>query len=514
MPSISRWCYFDPNTDTTYSHATNQTVSGTGSRGYVEASTATSGTFTITAGAADQMQVAIDGNALQQITLTSGSTMDARAVARDIEWKLKQLPQTEFDNCRVEYLNNKFRIWSSTLGTASTVAVDNGSNDCLHLLGMAASQGGSLTVNTVNGLASANNGSFTGQVSLSGVYKGQFTDIYTVLVGTVHPIGVVSGTGGNVYTGSGTSTGSWNEAFDETYTVTINTAAGSVMNNGAGNVPTMTWTSTSGDNSGAAVQLLYSDYFYAVGSRGLRIRFTDSPFGNSDLFGITCSAIQFSSGAVTSSAVGTARYHWSSLREGKSSASTVSQVTGTAVGNKGLTIAFSNSGNLTRRDRFEIIAGGPVPTTIGVTVLNFGAVTVSTYSSTKSVWFDLLSGATVLSSPRFGLNSNGTAQNHYAGGNGTKFAVGFSGRGNPASDGTEWRKAVVGSTDLSSDVPPAYLFSTEDNMPEVSTALDSIAVGVAPGEMTTDFIHLAIRLDALETGSNPSIVYRIFYDFS
>lgn len=514
MPATSRWVYYDPDTDTAYTTATNETISGTGTRGYVESSNTTSGIYTLVAGVSDQMQVAINGNPLQQITLTSGTNLDGRTVARDIEWKLKQLSQTEFDLCQVEYINNKFRVWSSTLGTTSQVSVDNGSNDCLHLLGMASSQGGPLTVSTSNGAASSNNGAYTGQVSVSGVYKGQFSDMYTVFIGTTNPIGNVVPSGTNVYTGSGSSTGHWNESYNETYTVTINTANGSVMNNGAGNVPTMTWTSTSGDNSGAAVELLYSDYYYQVGTKGLRVKFTDAPFGNGDLFTISGTAIQYAEGTNTSAAVGTAVYHWSSLREGKSSSSTVTQVTGTAVGNKGLTIAFSASGNLTRRDKFTVIASAPQPTTIGVTVLNYGAVTVSTYSPTKVVWFELVSGATVLSSPRFGLQSNGTAQHHNAGNNDTKFAFGHAGKGTPASDGTEWKKGIVGSTDLSSDTPPSYLASTEDNLAEVATASASEPVGVAPGEMITDFIYLAVKLGATETGSNPSIIYRLFFDFS
>lgn len=509
MPATSRWVLFDANATTAF-----HTTSPSGSRGYVEASTATSGLVSITAGVADQMQVAIDGNPLQQITLTSGTSMDARTVARDIEWKLKQLSQTEFDLVSVEYINNKFRISSSTLGTSSTVSVDNGSNDCLHLLGMASSQGGPLTVNTVNGAASANNGAYTGTPTVSGVYKGQFADMYTVMIGTIHPIGPVVGSGTNVYTGSGSSTGDWNEATDEVYTVTINTTNGSVMNNGAGNVPTFTVTSTQGDNVASPTELLYSDYYYEVGTKGLRVKFTDAPFGNGDIFTISGTAIQFAQGSNTSAAVGTAQFHWSSLREGKSSSATTTQVTGVAVGNKGVTIAFSNSGNLTRRDEFRIICSGPQPTTIGVTVLNYGAVTVSAFSPVKVVWFELVSGATVLSSPRFGLQSHGTAQHHNAGNNDTKFAWGRSGEGLPASDGTQWKTGVVGSTDLASDTPPSYLADTEDNLSEVSTASASEIVGVAPGEMVTDFIYLAVKLGATETGSNPGIIYRKFFDFS
>lgn len=514
MIATSRWVLFDPNADTALTGQTNEAISGTGTVGYVEASTATSGTVSIVAGVSDQMQVSVNGNGFQQITLTSGTALDARMVAREIEFKLKQLPGSEFDHVTCDYENNKFRIRSSSLGTTSSVAVDNGTNDCLHLLGMAVSQGGSLSVTTQNGAASANNVAYTGQLTISGVYAGQFSDIYTVLIGDTHPVGNSTPSGTNTYAGTSESAGDWNTGTAETYTVTISTANGSVMNNGAGNVPTFTVTSTQGDNVGTPIELLYADKWYNVGTKGVRIKFTDAPFGNGDIFTIVCTPIDTVDGSNTAAAVGSAQYVWSSLREGKSSSPTTTQVTGTAVGTKGVTVAFSNSGSLTRRDSFRIICSGPQPTTLGVTVLNFGSVTVSTYSPTKVVWFELLSGATILANTKFGLNSNGTAQHHNAGNNDTKFAFGHSGEGSPGSNGTEWKKGIVGSTDLVSDTPPVYLYDTEDNMPVVSTADQSIPVGVAPGTMTSDFIYLAIKLGALETGANPSIVYRMFYDYS
>jgi hypothetical protein len=514
MIATSRWVLFDPNADTALTGQTNQTISGTGTQGYVEASTATSGTVSIVAGVSDQLQASINGGTFQQITLTSGTNLDARMVAREIEFKLKQLPGSEFDFVTCDYENNKFRLRSSSLGTTSAAAVDNGTNDCLHLLGMAASQGGSLTVATANGAATANNGAYTGQLTISGVYAGQFSDIYTVLIANSHPVGASVPSGTNTYAGTSESAGDWNAATAETYTVTISTANGSVMNNGAGNVPTFTVTSTQGDNVGTPVQLLYADKFYNVGTKGLRIKFSDAPFGNNDKFDITCTPIATVDGSNTAAAVGTAKYVWSSLREGNSASSTTTQVTGTAVGTKGVTVAFSNSGSLTRRDSFRIICSGPQPTTLGVTVLNFGSVTVSTYSPTKVVWFELLAGATILANTKFGLNSHGTAQHHNAGNNDTKFAFGHSGESSPGANGSEWKKGISGATDLASDVPPTYLFATEDNMPVVSTADQSIPVGVAPGTMTSDFIYLSIKLGSLETGANPSIVYRCFFDYS
>ena len=513
-PAISRWVKFDANADTYTTIASSNTISGTGTPGYVEGQSVVSGLVTIVSSSSDQLQVAVNGGSLQQITLTSGANLDARMVAREMTFKLKQIADAAFDGLTVDFINNKFRITSSSLGATSQISIDNGTNDCLHKLGLASSQGGPLTIDSVPGTSGSNNAGYTGQVVVSGVYKGQFDDIYTVMVGTSHPVsGTVAG-GSNVYVGTCTAGGDWNESTDESYTITMSTTNGATMDNGAGNVPTITWTSTQGDNNSTPIEVLYSNHWYNIGTKGLRVKFSDAPFGSGDTFTVNCVAIVYAQGSNVAAAVGSAQYVWSSLREGKSTSATTSQVTGTAVGTKGVTISFSNSGVLTRRDEFRIICSGPQPTTLGVTVLNFGSVTVSTYSPTQVVWFELLSGATVLATPKFGLNSHGTAQHHNQGNSDTKFAFGTAGEGNPASDGSQWKKGIVGNTDLASDVPPAYLYATQDNMPIVSTADQSIAMGTAPGEMVTDFIYLAIKLGSLEVGANSSIVWRMYFDYS
>lgn len=516
MVAITRFVEYDVDTPTSFTVESSTTNSGVGSPGYVETGSAsnTSDTITITQGVADQMQVSIDGGSFSEITLTSGNDLDSRVVARDIEYKLKQLVGSEFEHINVEFVNGKFRIFSSSLGASSQAQVDNGTNDCLHLLGMASSPGGALTVTTANGSNGSNSPSYTGQITASGVYNGQLSDIYTVMIGTEHPVSGVNPDVGNTYAGTATVAGDWNESTDETYTITISTSAGSVMNAGSGNVPTMTWTSTQGDNNATAVELLYSNKWYYIGTKGARIKFSDAPFGDGDIFNLVCQAIDFAAPAVTSAAVGTARYVWSSLVEGKSTSPTITSTVGTAVGNKGLNIAFSASGSLTRRDEFRIIASGPQPQSFGITNLSYGNVTVSTYSPTKAVTFELLSGATILSDVKFGLQSHGTAQHHNQGNSDTLFAFGTAGRGVPASNGTEWHKSVNAASDLASDVPPAYLAATEDNLPEVSTASASEALGVGEGDMLSDFVWLAIKLGASETGANSTINYRVFFSFS
>jgi hypothetical protein len=530
MPATSRWVQFDASADTYMTGATSNSISGTGTPGYAVGQGVVSGTVTLTP-TEQNLRVALNGESVgnpdHEITLTTGTNLDCRMVAQEIAFKLKQLPSTEFDGVSVEFLNNKYQITSSKLGTSSSVSLSYGtSNDCSHLLGISSAKGGPTTVDAYNGTSGTNNAAYTGQITIGGTYRGQFDDIYTVMVGTAHPVSgcITSGSSGPIYyTGSGIVAGDWNLSSNEVYTVTVSVAGGPVMNAGTGHVPTITWTSTQADNNSTPIELLYADHWYKIGTHGVRMKFTDGVFAEGDTFRIYCVANQYAYGTNTSSPVGSGTYAWSSLREGKSSSVTTTQTTGTAVGTKGVTIAFSNSGLLTARDAFRIICSGPQPTSLGVTVLNFGSVTVSTYSPTKVVWFELMSGATKLLTPKFGLQSHGTAQHHNSGNSDTYFAFGSSGEGFPAISGGqswEWKEDVQGNTDLSTDKTggtggsPVYLYQVENNMPVVSTADQSILVGVAPGKMISDFLYLAIKLGALETGANPSIIWRCYYDFS
>lgn len=521
MVAVSRWVKFDSNADTFMTAATSNVTSGTGTIGYAIGSSTVPGITTIT-GTACTMGVGLNDGGAQYITLTEGTNLDCRTVARDIAFKLKQLADPAYDLVNVTYENNKFKIYASTLGASSSVEIFNGNNgkDCLHLLGMAAAQNLTPTVDYMPGISGSNKADYTGSVLVSGVYKGQFDDIYTVMIGTAHPISgsVISG----IYAGTCTLGGDWNEAANDTYVITVSNLVGSAMNQGSGQVPTFTWTSSPAGDSNimAPVELLYSNYWYNIGTKGLRVKFSDSVFGLGDTITISCVAnTQAKAGSATAIA-GEAQYVWSSLREGKSgSVTTTTAAPGTAVGTKGVTIAFSNSGFLTARDSFRIICSGPQPTMIGVTVLNFGSVTVSTYSPTQVVWFELLSGAIQLLTPKFGLQSHGAAQHHYAGNADTKFAFGSSGEAHPGVAGgqkVEWKKGIQGNTDLASDVVPVgtTLYQTEDNMPVVSTADQSIALGVAPGNMVSDFIYLAIKLGSLETGANSSIIWRVYFDYA
>jgi len=141
MPATSRFVLFDPDAETTVTGNSSTDVY-TGTRGYVESASGTSDTITITTGSADSMRISVDGGAFQPITLTSGTAMDTRTVARDIAFQIHKIAGSQYEHVQCEFVNssigNVLRIYSSSLGASSVMAVDNGlSNDCLHLLGMA-----------------------------------------------------------------------------------------------------------------------------------------------------------------------------------------------------------------------------------------------------------------------------------------------------------------------------------------------------------------------------------------
>lgn len=522
MPATSRFVLFDVDEATkisveSFDDSDAGSTNGRGTVGYCQSTTEAPDTVTIQQGVNDELTFSVDGTGPYAITLTSGTDLDARFIAREISFKLKNFVPLDLVQC--EYINNKFRIYSGTMGT------DGGSNvsSVDVTAGNARASLELVSPNTTDGQVNDNSGTYVGTMSVSGVYTGQFDDIYTLIVAADHPVGDPVAGGGNVYAGTAESAGDWNEGNPgtgtEVYTITVDGSTNPTMNGGAGNVPVMTWTSSGtgipgGDNDASGVELLYSDYFYEVGTKGLRVKFSDAPFGASDTFTVTCTT---ASGGVNP--IGTAEYHWSSLKEGKSTSATttVSTPGGSRLGTRGIEVSFSSGSSLTAGDEFRVIASGPQPTTLGVTTLNYGAVTVSTYSPVKAVWFELMAGATILSNTKFGLQSHGTAQHHNQGSSDTFFAFGTAGRGNSAGTNpeiqTEWRESVT-AADLSSDTPPNYLSATEDNLSEVSTADASEAVGVGPGEMVSDFIWLAVKLGANETGANSAITYRMFFDFS
>jgi len=532
MAAITRWVEY--STAAVGLAGDGRAAGCKGTRGYTVGTTDKGDTFTI-GPTTNNLHLAIDGDAGPYITLCSGTDLDARFVARDITEKMHALGKSDqrWDNAVCKWENtpgegNRLKIYSGTLGSSSSaIVLTSGTNSAHVVLGYATNdeQGGAATSNAFNGTA-----------SISGTYYGLFDEFYTVVVSNdtgvnggawseVRGIDAPSAGGGNTYAGSLTTGGVYNAAAGIfTYTITIDTTNGAAMGAGTGNVPQMSWTSTgNADNSSANTELLYPDYWYKVGTRGLMVRFTDAVFANNDTWDIICHGPEYAQGSNASAPVGIAQYVWSSER-GDMSSSPMTTISGTPtrLGSRGLYIEFVSGGgsNLQAGDEFFVICTGPAPSSdcAGITSLNYGNVTVSTESDVKAVMFEATSGAIELSTVKFGLQSHGSFSHHNAGNSDTYFRQGTVGPDNTAGsapiNGIEWYPNVV-ADDIDNDTPPSYLYATEDNLAVVATADLSEAIGNYPMcGLTSDPIWLNIHLGASETGANSSINHRLYFDYS
>lgn len=540
MVAVSRFVEFSVAAQTLATGASADSVVSRGSYGFSRGTGLGIGddTFTITNNVNDQLQVTINGVGSEVITLTSGIDLDPRFVARDIEFRLHQANSADpfrFAQCKWRNGNwgvnpvgpntqNSFIIYTGQVGSNianNLVSIASpGSRDARATLGFD-------TVTESPGVNLSTGSSYTGSVTVSGAYAGQFDDQYMIMMSDNETVGAATGVGGPAFNANDISTGGlYTNANPTTYTLVIDTTNGSTMGAGSGNVPRLSWTASPVSDSGGPIELLYADYWYDVGTNGLRVKFADGVFNNNDQFQIACTSASLGS----TSPAGGARYIFDSFH-GDSSKSlgtgsiAVSQV-GTQVGSKGITVAFSNSGTFTAGEVFFVTARGPQPLNEPTTQLNFGNVTVSTNSPVKSVWFEIIGGAVSMSTVKFSLQSDGTFQHHDQGNNDTEFRFGTAGAGNraPGSGPTSNNQAEfpvdsngqgrILATDIDSNISPNFLAATVQDLAVVSSADNAEDIGNFQGGLVSDFIWLAIKLGASETGSNSSVNYRVFFDFS
>ena len=291
------------------------------------------------------------------------------------------------------------------------------------------------------------------------------------------------------------------------------------MGGGTGNVPTMAWTAT-GDNSTNPIELLYPDYWYQLGTKGVMVKFSDAVFNTvSPAWTIACTYPQYAEGSNAQAAPGTALYIWGSTRGDDSAAALVtSAVAYTRLGSRGVYFKFGSGNNLYGGDEFYVVCKPPQPSSYDISNLNFGNVTVSTNSAVKAVTFEIMSGAVEMSTVKFGLQSHGSFSHHDAGNTDTEFHFGTVGGGNNAGsgdiDGKEWR-ANVSASDISSDTPPSYLYATKEDLAVVVDADNSEAIGASHYMgLVADSVFVAIQLGASEVGANSTINYRLYFDYS
>jgi hypothetical protein len=516
MAATTRWVEYDVS-EVGAAGTGGSTPAGTGTRGFAKATASVGDTFDIGL-TTNRLYVTIDSVSGPYITLASGTDLDPRFVAKDITEKLHNLGKgTEgFDRAQCVWENddtrNCFVLYSGGLGSSSSVTIASGTNTA-HLelgFGTKTETGGSATSNT-----------FDGAVTVSGTYEGFFDEIYHIFVNKELNVGTPSKGGSNTYTGTMTAGGIFTHTSDITYTLSIDTSNGTTMGGGTGNVPTVSWTSTGNADDGGPIELLYPNYWYKIGTKGVMVKFTDAVFNTvNPAWTIACTYAQYASGTNTSSAVGTALFIWSSSRGDDADQAYTSHATvPVRLGSRGLYITFTGgTTNLAAQDEFFVICSGPQPKSYDITNLNYGNVTVSTESAVKSVMFEIMSGAIEISTVKFGLQADGSFSHHTTGNADTMFRFGTIGPGNNAGtspvDGKEWRQNVV-AADISSDTPPSYLYATKEDLDVVSDADNSESIGSSTfAGMCADPILLNVKLGASEVGANSTINYRIYFDYS
>lgn len=511
MAAITRWVEYPVSAEGVISTG-GATVSGLGTRGYVTANSSVGDSFSI-GSANNRLYIDLDGDtAAPYVTLASGTDLDPRLVARDIAEKLHATGKVGgYENAQCVWEDNKIKIYSGTLGSSSSVAVSSGTNTAHLELGFGAKTetGGSATANT-----------YVGGLTTSGTYNGFLDETYRVLINKELQLGTPSKGGGNSYLGTITMGGVFKHTVDRSYIISIDITNGSTLGAGTGNVPTMSWTSSGSFDDGGPIELLYADYWYKLGTKGVMVKFTDAVFNTCDpAWTIACTYPLEAVSGNASAPAGTAKYIWSSTRgDDATAALTTSDSAFVRLGTRGVYVKWTGSGNMLAGDEFYVVCKAPQPISYGITTLNYGNVTVSTNSTVKCVVFEIMSGGVEMSTVKFGLQNHGTFSHHDAGNADTEFHFGTVGPGNNAgtspTDGKEWRTNASAS-DISSDTPPSYLYASKQDLAVVADADTSESIGASHYMgMVADPIYLGIKLGASEVGANSTINYRLYFDYS
>jgi hypothetical protein len=527
MSAITRWVQYNV-TSTSTAGTGGDTNQGRGTRGYVAATTAVDDTFIIGANN-NRLYLTIDGNSTPSyITITtSGLALDPRLVAKEITEQIHGASVLEcYQRAQCVWTNNHFKIYSGSLGSASSIIVSSGTNTAHLELGFG-------TNSAVGGFATGNT-STGGGITVSGTYNGFFDEIYHVVVAGAVNVNTPSKGGGNTYNGTISVNSVVKTGSAITYTLKISTTNGTTMGGGTGNVPVLTWTTTAAidDSTNSSdsviekrpIELLFSNYWYSVGTKGLMVKFSDAVFNSCDPgWTVVCDAITTVDGSNASAPKGTAKYVWSSSRGDNTPIALLTSNGGfTRLGSRGLTIRFDVTSNLYATDEFYVVCSPPQPASLstptGITALNFGNVTVSTESPVRVVMFEIMSGAVEISTVKFGLQSHGTFAYHDGSPTGTKLRFGTVGPGNNAgtspTNGYEWWPSVT-AADISSNSPPGYLYATKADLGVVSDADNSESIGISTYMgMCADPIWMNIKLGNSEVGANSTINYRVYFDYS
>ncbi len=284
----------------------------------------------------DLLTIDKDG-VLYEVTLPQGKALNPFYVAHRISQQLKP-------HASCEFVNNSFIIWSDDVDDDISVFTSPyNDNDATIVLGF-----GSPT--TVAGTSVTN--TYSGNVSASGTYTGLSDDIYWIVVSGNSITSVTPGSN-NVYQGSVTVAGAYRATTNTTYTITIDTTNGNIAEAGIGYVPTFSVSSTDTDDSPTDKAILVYNAWYEIGDKGLRIKFSEHPFGHNDTFQIDCLAPQTADGTNNTANEIAAKFVVMSL-DGINT-SPVTLISGNLLLPKGITISFT-SGTFEKGDLFVLKA--------------------------------------------------------------------------------------------------------------------------------------------------------------
>lgn len=468
-------------------------------------------------------------------TLISGTNLSPRVIARDITDKMhREYPVNDpiWTHAYCFWNYDAFEIRGGVCGLNASVSVDYTANSAADKLGFThgVTANGSDNNRLYGGEPAADGkttNTWSGTISVSGTCFAGSWDEYTIAAvnndaGTAQGSASIVTHASGTYPGTVTLGGIYNYSEDTTYHVNVTVSgSASYMNGVLGAVPVLDWYGTGGDpTSYGSVELLYPNYPYPLGNKGLWIKFSNAPFSYpGDSWQILASGILAPSGYNYQWGSAMRTVIWSSLKGDTSwditpnNGNTATYGNYFAIGRKGVYIAADQDYNVAAGDTLRVRVPGPVPYRYDVASVNLGNITVTTASRIFAMRFDLPAGAVELTNVKFSLLDDGGMGYHD--GVNTAFRFGTVGEGQPAvttSYDVEWRDGVV-VTDL---VPPTpeYLYSSVSNLAEVSTADDSQTIGISPFDgLISDYIFNAIQLGADESGQK-TVVYRCYYDYT
>lgn len=467
-------------------------------------------------------------------TLASGTNLDPRVIARDITDKMhREYPTNNpvWTHAYCLWWNEAFELRGGIAGVNASVAVDYTANSAATKLGFThgvTAYGSDNNRLYGGGIAAGNKttNTWSGSMSVSGTSFAAAWDEYMVVaINQTDPVTPGQGSAtvqthaSGSYPGTVTLGGVYNYTDNTTYHVNVAVSGSSSYMNGiTGSVPVMTWYGVGGDTVASGSQeLLYPNYPYPLGNKGLWVKFSNSPFTYpGDDWQIQASGILAPSGYNYQWGSALRKVIWSSYR-----GDTEWDYQDTAtfgnyfrVGRKGIYVSANQDYSVAPGDTLRIRLSGPVPYRYDISSINLGNITVTTTSRVFCVRFDVIGGAVELTNAKFSLLDDGGMAYHD--GTNTAFRWGTVGAGQEGSSGSDfdvqWWNNVV-ATDMVAPKPD-YLYAIDENLEEVSTADDSKTIGIDQFDgLVSDYIFNAIQLGADESGAK-TVIYRCYYDYT